>query len=214
MKDVSKQTLERLITFIYCGEVNVGQGNVTEFLHMANELKIKGLADDSHGRSNDGFGSDFTSVNHNGVQSQFLGSHATDRTGSAAVFNGRQYQSTQTSRMHQQTNTDRTPASSEFGNFVDGYGTPNEVVPEYDEPTENYYDVNLEDLIEEKAGADLDGINGINSQNLFLGQQNIPRTDDFILNAPHDDGLNGIQSLKSVPKPTKRHKGRTIGLKM
>lgn len=190
MKDVSKQTLERLITFIYCGEVNVGQENVTEFLHMAKELKIKGLADEPHENSN---------VNHNSE------SPATDVTGSSSVFNGRQYQSTQTSRSYQQTDADFTLAPNEFENFVDDYGNSNEVDSEYNEPSENDYEMNVQDRIEEKAGH-LDGIHGndyvINSQDLLLGQPNIPQG-DVILNGARDDGSHKIQQLKSGPKTTK-----------
>lgn len=43
MADASKQTIEDLITFIYCGEVNVEQDNLQDFLKTANALQIKGL---------------------------------------------------------------------------------------------------------------------------------------------------------------------------
>lgn len=48
LKDVSKQTLEDLITFIYSGEVDVKQENLAELLKTAKALEIKGLVDDSY----------------------------------------------------------------------------------------------------------------------------------------------------------------------
>lgn len=51
LKDVSKQTLESLITFIYRGEVSVEQGHWNEFHNIAKALKIKGLADDTRAKS-------------------------------------------------------------------------------------------------------------------------------------------------------------------
>lgn len=166
MKDVSKQTLEQLITFIYCGEVNVGKENVTEFLRTAKELKIKGFSDGYHEYSS--------------------GSRATDVTGTTPVFNGRQYQSTQTSLVDQPTNADFSPAPSDFGNLVHDYGISNEV-----ESPANDYDVYFDDQIGEIV-SNLDGahgnIYGINSQHSLLGQQNHSRG-DFILNGARDDGL-------------------------
>lgn len=47
MKDVSKQTLQNLLTFIYRGEVKVNRDDLNEFITIANSLKIKGLADDN-----------------------------------------------------------------------------------------------------------------------------------------------------------------------
>lgn len=46
MKDVSKQTLHDLMTFIYRGEVNVTRANLEHFLNTAKVLKIKGLTDE------------------------------------------------------------------------------------------------------------------------------------------------------------------------
>lgn len=51
MKDVSKQTLESLITFIYCGEVSVKQEHWEEFHNTAKALEIKGLADGTCAKS-------------------------------------------------------------------------------------------------------------------------------------------------------------------
>lgn len=45
MKDVSQQTLQDLITFIYRGEVKVNQDDFDGFLTIAKALAIKGLAD-------------------------------------------------------------------------------------------------------------------------------------------------------------------------
>lgn len=47
MKDVSKQTLEDLTTFIYHGEVNLNQDDLEVFFNTANALEIKGLIDGS-----------------------------------------------------------------------------------------------------------------------------------------------------------------------
>lgn len=44
MKDVSRECLAELITFIYTGEVNVKECNLKDFLSIANALEIKGLA--------------------------------------------------------------------------------------------------------------------------------------------------------------------------
>lgn len=44
MKDVSKETMVQLVTFIYTGEVSVPPETMTEFLKTAEALKIKGLA--------------------------------------------------------------------------------------------------------------------------------------------------------------------------
>lgn len=51
MKDVSKQTLEDLMTFIYRGEVNVNQDNLEEFFNTAKSLEIKGLTDGNYAQS-------------------------------------------------------------------------------------------------------------------------------------------------------------------
>lgn len=48
MKDISKQILEDLITFIYSGKVDVKQENLAELLKTAKALEIKGLGDDSY----------------------------------------------------------------------------------------------------------------------------------------------------------------------
>lgn len=47
MKDVSKQTLHDLITFIYNGAVDVEQHDFDDFLRTTKALEIKGLADSS-----------------------------------------------------------------------------------------------------------------------------------------------------------------------
>lgn len=46
MKDVSSRNLQDLITFIYCGKVNINADDLNEFLKTAKALKIKGLDDD------------------------------------------------------------------------------------------------------------------------------------------------------------------------
>lgn len=45
MKDISKQTIEDLIKFMYGGEVNVEQDDLQDFFMAANALQIKGLDD-------------------------------------------------------------------------------------------------------------------------------------------------------------------------
>lgn len=45
LKDVSQQTVNDLITFIYHGDVKVTQENLQDFFKTAKSLKIKGLAD-------------------------------------------------------------------------------------------------------------------------------------------------------------------------
>lgn len=53
MKDISKQTLENLITFMYSGEVNIKQDELEEFLGTANALEIKGLGYAKYSQSSD-----------------------------------------------------------------------------------------------------------------------------------------------------------------
>lgn len=45
MKDVSKHTLDNLISFIYYGEVNVQQEHEADFMNAAIALNIKCLAE-------------------------------------------------------------------------------------------------------------------------------------------------------------------------
>lgn len=47
MKDVSKQTMDSLMTFMYKGEVDVKRDLLVDFMNTAQALKIKGLADDN-----------------------------------------------------------------------------------------------------------------------------------------------------------------------
>lgn len=72
LKNVTKQTLEDLIAFIYCGNVNVKQENLHEFLSTAKALNIKGLADDGYTHSVNiplsNF--NFTTSSYNGLQYQ------------------------------------------------------------------------------------------------------------------------------------------------
>lgn len=84
MKDVSKQTIEDLITFIYCGEVKVAQENVDDFLQTAAALKIKGLADGCYEQADD--------------------SRASTSTWSAAAYNRLQYQSSRTVQIPKSAN--------------------------------------------------------------------------------------------------------------
>lgn len=46
MKDISKQTLQDLIKFIYSGEVYLNQSGLEEFINTAKALEIKGLTDE------------------------------------------------------------------------------------------------------------------------------------------------------------------------
>lgn len=48
MKDVSKQMLENLISFIYCGKVNVQQDSLVDFFKTAKAFNIIGLADSDY----------------------------------------------------------------------------------------------------------------------------------------------------------------------
>lgn len=45
LKDVSHDTLTDLIQFMYCGEVNVQQDNLTSFMSTAEALKINGFTE-------------------------------------------------------------------------------------------------------------------------------------------------------------------------
>lgn len=51
LRDVSYQDLEKLLEFVYVGEVNVSQDNLQSFLKAAEALEIKGLTDDSESKS-------------------------------------------------------------------------------------------------------------------------------------------------------------------
>lgn len=74
LKDVSKQTAEDLITYIYNGEVNVASECLANFLNVAKALNIKGLNGGSHSQSRE--------------------SNSLKRTRSDDGSNGIQYQST------------------------------------------------------------------------------------------------------------------------
>lgn len=85
LKDVSKQTLDDLVAFMYSGEVNVNQKNVNAFLDTAKAFKIKGLFDD-------------------------IDDNASERSSPAP--HGSQYQSTQTVPVRVQDQTIYCSASS------------------------------------------------------------------------------------------------------
>lgn len=53
MKDVSKETLEDLITFIYSGQVDVKQEHLEDFFNTAKALDINGLTDGGYANSYD-----------------------------------------------------------------------------------------------------------------------------------------------------------------
>lgn len=56
LNDISWQILDNLMAFIYCGEVNIGENNLEEFLSAAKCLEIKGMGCDdnsSHSKSTD-----------------------------------------------------------------------------------------------------------------------------------------------------------------
>lgn len=91
MTDVSKQTVENLITFIYCGEVKVPQENVDDFLKTAKALDIKGLAD--------------------GCYEQAFDSHASTLTWPAPAYNRLQYQSSRTVHVPKSVNQNKAHAS-------------------------------------------------------------------------------------------------------
>lgn len=103
MKDVSKQTLEHLITFIYRGEVNVNQENLDEFFTTAKALEIKGLADENY------------------VHSSIF--PAPEPTWSKPLKNALQYQSSQTVPMPFSLNSDPAPSNDheQQDNFDDDY---------------------------------------------------------------------------------------------
>lgn len=70
MKDVSKQSLHDLMTFIYRGEVNVTLGNLEDFLSTGKALEIRGLTDESYSQA---FEPQTTMSPHN--VSQYQSSH-------------------------------------------------------------------------------------------------------------------------------------------
>lgn len=95
MKDVSKDILEDLITFIYHGEVRVNQNNLEAFFKTAKALEIRGLAD------------------RNCSQLLEPKCSASIRTSLANPFNGSQYQSTRTIPIQNSVNEKVYPESSQ-----------------------------------------------------------------------------------------------------
>lgn len=196
MKDVSKQTLENLITFIYCGEINGYQKDMAEFLSIAKELKIKGLADDN-----------------NYSQELFFGSQSTNLACSTPVFNGRQYQSTQTNGNEHHLDVKVQNEIENSGHDLNSnlsYNdvAPNAVDPEYNDQPENDGQVHFGDVFEENADKldeMYDNYFRIDCLDLPLGQQEEVGT----WNGTHDDGSHKIEQITSRPKPTqtKRSKG-------
>lgn len=91
MTDVSKQTIEDLITFIYCGKVKVPQANVDDFLKTAKAMKIKGLA--------------------NRCYEETFDSRASTSTWSAPAYNRLQYHSSQTVQVPKSANHNLTHSS-------------------------------------------------------------------------------------------------------
>lgn len=101
MKDVSKQTLEDLITFIYFGEVNVEQRNLDEFKKIVAALKIKGL---------DGL---IIHSNRN------IGPVSTRST--PVVHHGSQYQSTQITQVHWHAGDEFKGVQNSAHDNIDGF---------------------------------------------------------------------------------------------
>jgi len=54
MKDIRGDEMEALISFMYKGEVNVSQGNLSEFLKTAESLRIRGLTEGNDSSSDPG----------------------------------------------------------------------------------------------------------------------------------------------------------------
>ena len=48
LRGVKLAHLNALLDFMYNGEVNIGQSELTEFLSVANDLEVKGLTSDTH----------------------------------------------------------------------------------------------------------------------------------------------------------------------
>lgn len=91
LKNVSKETLEDLITFIYSGQVDVKHENLEEVLNTAKALNIKGLSDQSYAPFADSQPSTFNS--------------------SIPATEGVQYQSTHTIRVPETTKPDQDQLS-------------------------------------------------------------------------------------------------------
>lgn len=123
MRDITKQTVEDLITFIYCGEVKVHQENVNDFLKTAKALKLNGLADECYEQTFD-FG-------------------VSTSTWSAPAHNRLQYQSSQTNHVSNSANHDLAMAHSSYdqkpenayqiqNNFAHEMGSDSENIDEMD----------------------------------------------------------------------------------
>lgn len=92
LKDVSKETLEDLITFIYSGQVDVKQEHLEDFFQTAKALDIKGLTAGGYANSDD---------MQPTVPNSFV----------KQTFEGAQYQSTRTIPVPNQTKSKRSEPS-------------------------------------------------------------------------------------------------------
>lgn len=176
MKDMSKQTIEDLITFIYCGEVKVPHKNVDDFLKTAKVLKIKGLAD---GRYENAFDS-----------------LASTSTWSAPAYNRLQYQSSQTVQVPKLANYNLADSSDDAFQIQDDfiYGNTNSMSgngPEMDINPNN--DFNSYDLGNEDSVMDL----ALDEQNY---QWNADSKNDFDETPPTANILQVKRSKRNMGK--------------
>lgn len=128
LKDVSKQVIEDLLTFIYSGEIGVNEKNLEEFFKTAKSLEIKGLADRS------------------GSQAYESKSSASIGTSPVYSFNGSQYQSTRTVPVQSPANENIDPdwvqSSHCYGQPANGFQqqSPPILVSSLDPPESRFFD--------------------------------------------------------------------------
>lgn len=94
LKDIAKETVEELITFIYSGKVDVKHENLEDFLNVARALDIKGLTHEGCAQTSN-------------VQPSISNCHT-------PAYNAEQYQSTHTIRVPSPTkiNQDQQPTNA------------------------------------------------------------------------------------------------------
>lgn len=182
LKDISKQTIIDLITYIYCGEVNVKQECFDSFMNAAQALNIKGLNESNGFQSLDSQPSVSTSIEQTFSESSYPTPNLNHRFGSTGV----QCQSVQRSAkltIYQQPIKEyQTKDNINFDNN-------NQINGGFGQDSFNYYD------------GSSSNIKKIKSENDALFDQ---------WNSEFDTGFNNneIQTVTTAPKHTKSNIGK------
>lgn len=135
LKDVSKQTADDLITYIYNGEVHVASDCLADFMSIAKALDIKGLNGNSLPQPRE-----FTDANHIWPNTAFSGmqyqsSHINQHFGSTSSLNQtKPVQVESTESNYFQSSMDEYGGDEDFD-----YGNPNEMTANaYNMETSSY----------------------------------------------------------------------------